>query len=310
MEKTVRIAPIQRTKTADFFIGAFASMGATVFSNPLELIKIRMQLQGELQKGGPKHYTGVFSGLYQIIQHEGILAIQKGLTPGLFYQFFMNGTRLGLYSYLQPRLFERDDPLFYGKTTLLAIFCGATGGAVGSPLYLVKTRLQSRSSHVAVGDQYNYSGIVDAFRKIVKEDGLKGLLRGVKAAAVRVSIGSSLQLPTYDQTKHKLQEHFPDVFKEGILLHVSSSIVSGLAVTTAMNPFDVISTRIYNQSANKGKGEQYKGIIDCGMRAIKTEGPMSLYKGWIAHLTRLMPHTMLTFVFLEQLKKLHNKYIS
>jgi len=82
----------------------------------------------------------------------------------------------------------------------------------------------------------------------------------------------------------------------------SASLLSGFCVTVAMNPADVISTRLYNQPVVNGKGTSYNGIVDCAVKTIKTEGVRGLYKGFTAHYMRLGPHTILTFVFWEQFK--------
>lgn len=47
-------------------------------------------------------------------------------------------------------------------------------------------------------------------------------------------------------------------------------MVSGLCVTTAMNPLDVISTRLYTQGT--GVAERYTGPLDCAAKTIKAEG--------------------------------------
>jgi solute carrier family 25, member 34/35 len=83
------------SKFKDFSLGGLATSGACVFSNPFEVVKIRLQLQGELQHGGEKYYKGTVNAFYKIIKNEGIFSIQKGLVPALYYQFFMNGFRLG-----------------------------------------------------------------------------------------------------------------------------------------------------------------------------------------------------------------------
>ncbi len=56
----------------------------------------------------------------------------------------------------------------------------------------------------------------------------------------------------------------------------------GLLVTIAMNPADVISTRLYNQPVVNGKGQLYTGLIDCIAKTVKTEGMRGLYKGFTA----------------------------
>ena len=87
----------KKTTAKDFAVGGLATAGAGFFSNPFEVVKIRLQLQGELEtkKSTKKVYTGTFNGFYKMIKNEGIFSIQKGLTPALLYQFFMNGVRLG-----------------------------------------------------------------------------------------------------------------------------------------------------------------------------------------------------------------------
>lgn len=83
----------------EFAIGGFAAVCAGFFTNPLEVIKIRMQLQGELQQRGKHaiHYKNVFHGAYVIVKHDGVFALQAGLVPALWFQLFLNGLRLGIY---------------------------------------------------------------------------------------------------------------------------------------------------------------------------------------------------------------------
>lgn len=57
--------------------------------------------------------------------------------------------------------------------------------------------------------------------------------------------------------------------------------------------------RLYNQHGNL-----YSGIFDCLWKTIKTEGLLSVYKGFTAHLARILPHTILTLTLAEQTNKL------
>lgn len=56
--------------------------------------------------------------------------------------------------------------------------------------------------------------------------------------------------------------------------------------------------RLYNQHGNL-----YSGIFDCLYKTIKTEGLLSVYKGFTAHLARILPHTILTLSLAEQTNK-------
>lgn len=81
--------------TSEFVIGGLASVGATFFTNPIEVVKTRIQLQGELAARGTyvEPYKGLFNGLVTVGKNEGWTALQKGLAPALCFQFIINSFR-------------------------------------------------------------------------------------------------------------------------------------------------------------------------------------------------------------------------
>ncbi|KKA20085.1 Mitochondrial oxaloacetate transport protein [Rasamsonia emersonii CBS 393.64] len=117
---------------------------------------------------------------------------------------------------------------------------------------------------------------------------------------VRTGFGSSVQLPTYFFAKRRLTRHLG--MEEGPALHLASSTVSGFVVCCVMHPPDTIMSRMYNQSGNL-----YKGVFDCLYKTISTEGFFAIYKGYFAHLARILPHTILTLSLAEQTNKLIRK---
>ena len=60
---------------------------------------------------------------------------------------------------------------------------------------------------------------------------------------------------------------------------------------------------MYNQTGNL-----YTGALDCFLKTIKTEGLLAIYKGYFAHLARILPHTVLTLTLAEQTNKLMRKF--
>ncbi len=89
-----------------------------------------------------------------------------------------------------------------------------------------------------------------------------------------------------------------------VLLHIAASLLAGLAVTATINPIDVVTTRLWNQPVVAGRGTLYRGAVDCAVRTLTAEGPTGLYKGALAHFLRVGPHTVLTFLILEQVQRL------
>ncbi|XP_060710464.1 solute carrier family 25 member 35 isoform X2 [Hemiscyllium ocellatum] len=245
----------------EFLMAGVAACGACVFTNPLEVVKTRMQLQGELRPRGsyPRHYRNVFHATYTICRADGWPALQRGLLPALLYQFCMNGIRLGTYSVIEDAGYTstQDGRISGTRCTLSGALAGVAGAFLSSPIYLVKTHLQTQStSTIAVGHQY----------------------------------------------KH-------EVFQPGSwLVSLTAGMVSSIFVVLAMTPFDVVSTRLYNQPVDrKGKGVIYRGYLDCFARTVRKEGLYGLYKGTGASYFRLGPHTILSLFLWEEMRKYYWK---
>ncbi|KAL1880494.1 hypothetical protein VTK73DRAFT_5881 [Phialemonium thermophilum] len=294
------------TTLGAFIAGGIAACGAVTATHPFETVKIRMQLQGELQDKGhqPHHYRGPIHGVSVIVRNEGVRGIYRGIGCAYIYQVLLNGCRLGFY---EPMRHALTSLVFKdGKTQSLGInmFCGATSGilgaAAGSPFFLVKTRLQSFSPFLPVGTQHKYRNAIDGLAQIYRAEGIAGLYRGVGAAMIRTGFGSSVQLPTYFFAKRRLVRHLG--MEEGPALHLTSSTVSGFVVCIVMHPPDTIMSRLYNQNGNL-----YNGVFDCLAKTIRTEGFFAIYKGFLPHLARILPHTILTLSLAEQTNKLIRK---
>lgn len=119
----------------DLVLGASACCLACVFTNPLEVVKTRLQLQGELRARGtyPRPYRGFFASVAAVIRADGLCGLQKGLAAGLLYQGLMNGVRFYCYSLAcQAGLTQQP-----GGTVVAGAVAGALGAFVGSPAYLV-----------------------------------------------------------------------------------------------------------------------------------------------------------------------------
>ena len=232
----------------EFILGGTASCCAVVLTNPLEVIKTRVQLQGELKTRGhyTVHYKNFFHAFYVVSKNEGILSLQKGLVPALYFQFFANGVRLGVFQVIDNKGLTRNErgEIILPRAMVAGAVSGCSGAVVGSPFSLVrlpyslsvfvlqssrvcgsrlrslligttrslfpqiKIQLQSRSgAPIAVGHQHNVAGFRDAFYKIYSRNGFRGLWRGATASMTRVTVGSSVQLPTFSKVKCLMDQY-------------------------------------------------------------------------------------------------------
>ncbi|KAK5092647.1 Mitochondrial oxaloacetate carrier protein [Exophiala xenobiotica] len=279
------------TTTGAFIAGGLAACGAVTASHPFETIKIRLQLQGELQSKdvAVKKYKGVLHGVSVVAKNEGVRGLYRGLGCAYIYQILLNGFRLGGYEPLRAAtaklLFKDANVQSLGVNVFSGAASGVAGAMAGSPFFLVKTRLQSYSSFLPTGTQHKYKNAFDALRQIYTAEGL----------------------PTYFFAKRRLIKHAG--LEDGPALHLLSSACAGFVVCCFMHPPDTVMARLYNQHGNL-----YKGIFDCLYKTISTEGVLAVYKGFFAHLARILPHTILTLTFAEQTSKMmrwtENKLLS
>ena len=113
---------------------------------------------------GAPRYAGVADAMVKIARQEGVTSLQKGLVPGMIYQVFMNGTRLGCYP-TAKRLLQDDGSESLANVARGVCAGAATGGmgaVVGSPFFMVKCRLQAQSTASGIeGFQHHYKGMID-----------------------------------------------------------------------------------------------------------------------------------------------------
>ena len=87
-----------------------------------------------------------------------------------------------------------------------------------------------------------------------------------------------------------------DYFKDNLTTHFTASLGAGAVATTLTQPFDVLKTRAMNS-----KPGEFQSPWHLIMHTAK-QGPLTFYKGYVPAFVRLGPHTILTFVFFEQLR--------
>ncbi|KAG0725833.1 Solute carrier family 25 member 35 [Chionoecetes opilio] len=297
----------------EFGIGATAACGACLLSNPMDVLKTRMQLQGELRARG--HYTvvykNVFHAAYAVVKADGILGLQKGLVPALWYQVVMNGIRFGLYRrVLNSGVISKADGSVSALGCVVAgAGVGIIGGFLGSPMYLIKIHLQSQAADsIAVGHQHKHQGFLAALYGICRKEGVRGLWRGSSTSIPRVGMGSASQLFTYSKSKDWL-DHYGVYPRDSWQSTLFGAMTSGVVIAACMSPFDVIATRMYNQGLDShGRGMLYNNIFDCFLKIYRSEGLRGFYKGWSAIYLRVGPHSFLNLILWDYLTRLHKKY--
>jgi len=294
--------PATIPKPIKFLFGGLSGMGATCFVQPLDLVKTRMQVMKS--SGGPKPSS--VSVLMGVVKNEGVATLYNGLSAGLLRQATYTTTRLGIYTWLFEKFSSPDGkpPGFLMKCAM-GMTAGGSGAFVGTPAEVALIRMTSDGS-LPKEMQRNYKSVVDAIIRIYKEEGLTTLWRGATPTMGRAMVVNAAQLATYSQAKQSILG--TGYVKDGIFCHFLASMFSGLVTTIASMPVDIAKTRLQSMKYVDGKPE-YKGALDVLTKVVKNEGVFALWKGFTPYYFRLGPHTVITFIILEQMNIAYKKQV-
>lgn len=275
----------KKSRVGKWYFGGLASAGAACCTHPLDLIKVHLQTQ----QGGK---VSVAQMSVKLFRSDGFLAFYNGLSASLLRQLTYSTTRIGMYETLKKQ-FPQDQALPFYQKAFLAGVAGACGGLVGTPGDLINVRMQN-DVKLPPAERRNYKHAIDGVFRIAKEEGVARLFNGATMATCRAILMTIGQLSFYDQIKQMLIES--GIAKDNLATHFSSSFCAASIATMMTQPLDVMKTRMMNAAPG-----QFKGIGDCFLYTAKL-GPAGFFKGFMPAWVRLAPHTVLTFIFFEQLR--------
>ncbi|KAG5520133.1 hypothetical protein PMAC_001209 [Pneumocystis sp. 'macacae'] len=148
-----------------------------IFSNPTDIVNIRMQTDRSLPHEQRRNYKNVFHGLYLISKNEGTFSFFRGLFPNTIRAILITASQLSSYDQFK-RLIEKSD--YFSKQILknfiAAILAGLVTTTICSPIDVVKSRTMNSSGYV---------NMLLVFKE-VKKEGIKFIFRGWTPSFIRL----------------------------------------------------------------------------------------------------------------------------
>jgi len=200
------------------------------------------------------------------------------------------------YEFWKQQKIQNGQQILFPQRVYMAALTGMCGGGVGNPFDVVKIRMQN-DLKLPEDQKLNYKNAVDGLARIIKEEGAGKLFRGVEWSIQRAALLSIGQIAFYDNTKNFLLR--TGYFHDNVPTHLTASCLAGTVATFLTQPVDVCKTLAMN--ARQGGGLDYKGMGDL-YRQTARQGHLVFTKGFTPAFVRLGPQTVLTWVFLEQLR--------
>lgn len=207
-------------------------------------------------------------------------------------------TRFGIYEELKEDFTTPKKPPSFPSLIMMASTSGFLGGVAGNPADVLNVRMQHDAA-LPKDQRRNYKHAVDGLIRMTKEEGWKSLFRGVWPNSMRALLMTASQLASYDGFKRILLQKTP--MKDDLTTYFTASFLAGFVATTICSPVDVIKTRIMSS-------KESKPILRLLIEIYRAEGITWMFRGWVPSFVRLGPHTIATFLFLEQHKKLYRRW--
>lgn len=251
-----------------------------------------------------KFYSSQVAGLY------------KGVMAPIVSAGLINATVFGVHGHIMNRLQpDQGAPLLRNS-----FFAGAAGGfascIISSPTELVRIRMQMQGigerevfleytgHHSAPGAHKYYTNTFDCFRKIFRNESIRGLYRGGLTTILRETPSFGFYFVTMDfccnQSAKFFDVHFDEVGPGTLFI---AGGFSGMACWLVSYPFDVVKSRLQCDGV---EGNKYKGMVDCIRKTYYSGGIGAFFKGITPTLIRAFPVNSATWLTVIMIKRLFN----
>ncbi|KAJ4173758.1 mitochondrial thiamine pyrophosphate transporter [Fusarium falciforme] len=252
--------------------GAIAGLVSRFVVSPLDVVKIRLQLQpfslsdplAPLREAPA--YRGAFATLKHILKHEGITGLWKGNVPAELLYSFIAGAASG---------------------------AAATG--ITYPLDLLRTRFAAQGRHRI------YRSLRSAIWDIKRDEGWRGFFRGIGPGLGQIVPFMGLFFVSYESLRISLEGlHMP--WGSG---DATAGMVASIIAKTAVFPLDLVRKRIQVQGPSRSRYvyeniPEYSTARGAIRSILRTEGFRGLYKGLPISLIKAAPASAVTLWTYEQ----------
>lgn len=283
--------------------GGIAGAVSKTCTAPLARLTILLQVQGMHTDVANLRNASIWREASRIIYEEGFRAFWKGNLVTIVHR--LPYSSISFYTYeryknilqLVPGLDRHKE--YASADVLIKLLGGGLAGITAAsltyPLDLVRTRLAAQRCNIY------YRGISHALYSICKEEGAKGLYKGLGPTLMGVGPSLAISFSVYETLRSYWQTQRPS--DSSALVSLSCGSLSGVASSTVTFPLDLVRRRKQLEGAG-GRAQVYKtGLIGTFRHIVQTEGLCGLYRGILPEYYKVVPSVGIAFMTYETLKK-------
>lgn len=270
-----------------FINGGLAGIVATTVVQPIDMVKVRLQLAGEGVRSGTR--ASSLSITKEIISAGKVTDLYTGLSAGLLRQAIYTTARIGFFDTLMQTF--TDKALAQGKgvgfkeRASAGLMAGGLAATLGNPADLALIRMQSDGMKPLI-ERKNYSSVFAALTCIAKNEGVGALWAGATPTVGRAMALNFGQLAFFSEAKERLS----DTSMNPKFQTLGASAIAGFFASFFSLPFDFTKTRLQKQVKGDDGKLPYRGMFDCFAKVAREEGVFRFYRGFGTYYVRIAPH--------------------
>lgn len=283
------MADKQVSLPAKLINGGIAGLIGVTCVFPIDLAKTRLQNQ----QNGSRLYSSLSDCLLKTIRSDGYFGMYRGAAVNLTLVTPEKAIKLAANDFFREMLSRDGQKLTLLREMLAGCGAGTCQVIVTTPMEMLKIQLQdagrieaqrklmpqavnSAPTGTVATEIKRPQTAIQISRELLRSKGIAGLYKGLGATLARDVPFSIIYFPLFANL-NKLGQKHPDT-KAPFYVSFLSGCVAGSTAAVAVNPCDVIKTRL--QSLQRGAHEDtYSGVVDCVRKILRKEGPAAFLKG-------------------------------
>jgi len=185
---------------------------------------------------------------------------------------------------------------------------GLSGGiakTITAPIERVKLIIQTQDANPRIrsGEVARYTGIVNCFTRVTREQGIAAFWRGNLTNVIRYVPTQAFNFAFKDIIKKIFPRYNPkEEFGKFFLVQMASGGLAGAGCLTIVYPLDYARTRL---ASDVGSGARdFNGLLDCLVKTSKgPKGPLALYNGFGVSVVGIIPYRGVYFGMYDSLRE-------
>ncbi len=292
MTSTVKEYPLWHNSVA----GAVAGAGARLATAPLDLVRIRRQLDRSVTYPRPS----LMSSFATIVRDEGgVLALFRGSLAATYLWIGYSAVQFGVYGHIKAWFESHDDPK-RPHPTVVAFLSGGSAGLCATvttyPFDICRTTFAARGMPSVSSIQSSFADPNPTFRppkslhqfalSFYRQKGIRAFYAGCGPASIQIIPYMGLNFAIYDSLTSG---------DKAIGLSAYAGTISGSVSKIIVYPMDTVKKRIQAQAVFGPVGDTYFGLVDCVAKIMKNEGYSTFYRGLLPSVLKTGIATGLSF---------------